>query len=733
MRNRYTDLFLSILWISILGGCGDTISETGKESRTVQAYYVDEAIVDLPYRCGEREDKTDLQGTFRFVPGEICRFYLGPLDLRTIETKDLKEGDYVFESDVNVAALLQSLDTHHMYGTRIEIDDAVPDAITRLGIEKLPQTDADRQELIGKINQRLGTSYTAQDSASAIAHMKRSVISYPSDTLHLTDATASWLEETVTAGGSLSVHDWLHETRIYTSQVQTDTHGRTHTLLAWSELGMHCMDGADYSVFSLLPPYSTLKAQLIVNGPSPRIASRDVLITYEAYRKEDGTINTTSQAKTNFWQYANKLFPILGTEPLEEDKGLTGNPVQNPIPSAMEFNSSQNLFVAEGIPTVPFDDDSANDPYPMVRLVAKDSAGNVLAQTTTTLPVSDEMDCLRCHISRMDVLEKHDKNYPDAVRDHEADLTGKGFDYDPSGLKATAQSGTPILCAACHASNAIEKSGISGISSLTSAIHSAHADRNDPYTQEPLKTDETRNSCYACHPGGSTKCLRGAMGSGGEVECQSCHGTMEAVARTGREGWQDEPNCEACHQKGERYTAAVVDMSSGVFRDINYTDLNDTRFATEKTLIDPHGPRLYKFSAGHGGVACAGCHGAQHAIYPSGRPEENQQNIDLQGYAGTLRECNVCHSEGTVLSVANGPHGMHTVDQRWVDMHGTVVLREGISDCKSCHGTDLKGSPLSRTGKERTFQLGVLNRTITFAAGEQISCTRCHDAMEEKQ
>src|ERR1700690_2989760 len=37
------------------------------------------------------------------------------------------------------------------------------------------------------------------------------------------------------------------------------------TLLGWNNLGMHCMD-SDYSVFSILPPYNTIEAQLIVNG-----------------------------------------------------------------------------------------------------------------------------------------------------------------------------------------------------------------------------------------------------------------------------------------------------------------------------------------------------------------------------------------------------------------------------------------------------------------------------------
>jgi len=34
------------------------------------------------------------------------------------------------------------------------------------------------------------------------------------------------------------------------------------TIMGWNNLGMHCMD-ADYSVFSLLPPYNTIQAQVI--------------------------------------------------------------------------------------------------------------------------------------------------------------------------------------------------------------------------------------------------------------------------------------------------------------------------------------------------------------------------------------------------------------------------------------------------------------------------------------
>jgi hypothetical protein len=44
--------------------------------------------------------------------------------------------------------------------------------------------------------------------------------------------------------------------------------GATSALVGWNNLGMHCMD-SDFSVFSILPPYNTIEAQLIVGGPHP--------------------------------------------------------------------------------------------------------------------------------------------------------------------------------------------------------------------------------------------------------------------------------------------------------------------------------------------------------------------------------------------------------------------------------------------------------------------------------
>ena len=72
-----------------------------------------------------------------------------------------------------------------------------------------------------------------------------------------------------------------------------------YRLTAWGELGMHCMDGKDYSIFAVLPPFNTIHAQLMTFTEPPIVISSGVTITYEATADPSGSINTISSAKTN--------------------------------------------------------------------------------------------------------------------------------------------------------------------------------------------------------------------------------------------------------------------------------------------------------------------------------------------------------------------------------------------------------------------------------------------------
>ncbi len=75
------------------------------------------------------------------------------------------------------------------------------------------------------------------------------------------------------------------------------------TIVGWNDLGMHCMD-ADYSVFSILPPFNNVHAQR--HRPERATWSPiagGITVTYEAVADPDGSINTTSVGKTNFWEH----------------------------------------------------------------------------------------------------------------------------------------------------------------------------------------------------------------------------------------------------------------------------------------------------------------------------------------------------------------------------------------------------------------------------------------------
>ena len=512
-----------------------------------------------------------------------------------------------------------------------------------------------------------------------------------------------------------------------------------YMLTAWNDLGMHCMDGNDFSVWSVLPPYNNLHAQL--KDKNGGLVTSGVTLTYEATTGTDGKINTSSADKTNFWSYSSKLFP--GTN-LQPETGLTGNKTPSTTPQPLSYDAQAKWWKAEGLPLTPYNDDGTKNYYPLVKVTAKDTQGNVLATAKVVLPVSDEMDCKRCHASnslapkakpnggwvndtdpekdfKLNVLRLHDERMPNAVRDHITSLQAKGYNYDVNGLEATARAGTPILCAACHSSNALPGTGVDNIKAFTAAMHGYHAHVIDPYTNLSMNDSTNRSACYACHPGATTKCLRGAMGDAKDtsgqniMQCQSCHGHMSNVGNANRKGWLDEPNCQACHHDGMRETSAI-DPTTNTLRHVV-----DTQFATNPNT-PTNGVSLYRFSTGHGNLQCEACHGATHAIYPA-HQADNLLAQSIQGHTGTIGECSACHSS-VPNTVNGGPHGMHPVGQSWVSGHKHVAERNA-AQCKVCHGQNYRGSVLSEMFTTRT--LSVEHGTKTLQKDHQVSCYDCHN------
>ncbi|MCK9294713.1 MAG: hypothetical protein M0P70_06475 [Desulfobulbaceae bacterium] len=508
-----------------------------------------------------------------------------------------------------------------------------------------------------------------------------------------------------------------------------------YSLIAWNDLGMHCIDH-DYSVFAILPPYNNLHAQLI-NRRTGKLVSAGVTITYEAVLDTRGSINTTSMGKTNFWDWVE---PLFGVSPAD-DMGLAGNPVQSLTPAPMTYDPA-GFWTATGIPTVPYDDAGTANYYPMVKVVAKDLKGRVLATTRTVLPISDELACSNCHSSgtgdpmaqpapdwvydadpqkdwKRNILLLHDNRNADNPVYADA-LTVSG--YLSSGLLATSDAGTPILCAGCHASNALGTTGVAGVKQLTTAMHAWHAvNAMDDGTGMPLGMTMDRTGCYCCHPGSSTQCLRDFMGTtknpdgSAKIECQSCHGPMSTVGSPERVGWIDLPKCQYCHYLSTD-GSYVQDTSA----------LDETGNFRQTTSIFSTGDTLYKVGATHGNMQCEACHGSTHAVYPTTEANDNVQSIQLQGYPGTVAECSVCHLRELPVSDNGGPHGMHTIGQLYVRTHARAAKADP-EQCTVCHGEDYKGTRLSMTFTERSFRISQGKKKIEYDQGEMVGCYDCHN------
>lgn len=251
---------------------------------------------------------------------------------------------------------------------------------------------------------------------------------------------------------------------------------------------------------------------------------------------------------------------------------------------------SNNFFHAQGIPLTPYLDNNLTVPDPY-QLTLIEAKDASNQVIATTQSVITVSNEINCVSSGCHSSEMSILNAHETV---------PGFNI----------ANKPILCATCHSDNALGMPGQSGVPPFSQVIHQKHG--------------SLTNDCYKCHPGPNTQCFRDTMKTKG-LTCQTCHGSVSNVGNTienGRNPWLEEPQCgaTACHGS-------------------NYAE-------------EPG--KLFRQSKGHGGLICSTCHGSPHAIQTSQNARDNVQNIALQGHAGTLRECVVCHG---YTPAAPGPHG----------------------------------------------------------------------------
>ena len=261
------------------------------------------------------------------------------------------------------------------------------------------------------------------------------------------------------------------------------------------------------------------------------------------------------------------------------------------------------------MPITPIDDRGRSNSYPLFKLVARDAAHNVLAQTNIVLPVSSELNCSSCHASGTgqprampspgwvyDPNPQHDFRLNALLLHDQRNLTNPvyvaalaQFNYRSTGLyDSVVLDGKSILCAVCHKSEALGTPGAPGTPQLTTSIHSLHATVIDPNTGMTLDDSNNRASCYQCHPGSTTRCLRGAMG------CRGFHGgridvdAMPELPRLDEPGRIARPHRMArTSQTARAVTPATALGNSGQIRYTSSFDTpghmrvpTNTRFAT---------------------------------------------------------------------------------------------------------------------------------------------------------
>jgi hypothetical protein len=358
----------------------------------------------------------------------------------------------------------------------------------------------------------------------------------------------------------------------------------SYIVLAWNDLGMHCLNPT-YEQEVFLPPYNTIWAQVIKRGDPPEIVTTGVTLEYRivdnTYSYGKGTLSPVR----NYAQFWDNCLDLFGVD-LAPNTGLNfvDPDVHNGLSGTMLLKG--NHFEVDGIPVVPINDAETWNPYQVAEIIVRDASTNAeLARTQATVPVSDEISCTVCHGQTI-----NDVDIPTVLEAHDA-LQETTF----------ATDGVPVLCADCHSSPALGQTGpgSSGLS-LSQAIHGYHG--------------STTATCDNCHPGPITKCNRSVAHATTSIDCTTCHGSTASIASTiasGRVPWATEPKCSDCH-------TFVAEVN------------------TDATL--------YRNAEAHHGISCPACHGSPHAMVPSSETKDHYQALQYQNKALALGSCRVCHS-----------------------------------------------------------------------------------------
>jgi len=452
---------------------------------------------------------------------------------------------------------------------------------------------------------------------------------------------------------------------------------RDLVVIANNDLGMHCAcPGGEY--FLLLPPFNTLRAQVIERGPIPKVlgAGDNITVKYDLVQNTDDSL----KADPYFASWIENM-PKYGfgdaVRPDGRIQGLTGATLDG----NMQALPNEGIWEVTGVPAFP--DVSANstdaekimtdplggpnrNPYITAKVSVFDSTtGDKLAETSTVVPVAFG-GCCSCHLE----LTKDAGMAPTPANSfalmgslHAQD---SGIDFakmDPDGDGVPG----PIRCSACHLDPAMGETVAPGYPgyrtsqyTFSNVLHRWHVENPKVLQYNPnLATD-----CYSCHPGNNVDCYRG-LHEGKGLWCTDCHGDLNTRVAEGQvdQPWSGYtlPKCIQCHgDQGE---------GNGLLNGFGGYFLNSRGHVNSKIL-------------------CSSCHGSPHSLYPSILPADNDQPMALQGSESAIGRCDVCHTDKG-SDWAKPPHEPAGDNAPVVGGSGGSSIDAAIelsTTCLNCHG-----------------------------------------------
>lgn len=184
MKNKISAIkifFLTSFSFLLFSGCGD-----GSGTKTIElleGIFVDSPVKGLYYTTSTQSGYTDVDGKFKYKPGENITFYLGNLPIGSSNGKnlvtviDLNNDNYsnldtLSNKSINTLRLLQSLDKDNELSNGIDIVDEINDLnLTATDM----QSEVDLQDLLDNLNTTYGYSKTLISNESAKLHFAESI------------------------------------------------------------------------------------------------------------------------------------------------------------------------------------------------------------------------------------------------------------------------------------------------------------------------------------------------------------------------------------------------------------------------------------------------------------------------------------------------------------------------------------------------------------------------------